>query len=270
MSFNKKTPLILVKLGGSLITNKEIDASVKKEVLKDLISQIKKIRNDFPGIQLIIGHGQGSFAHVPAKKYETMSGFINENSRLGMAIVQDKAAQLNRLVVEEFLSQEIPAVTFAVSNTVITDNRNEKSNFFALLEEQLNQGLFPITYGDVLVDSKVGCTIWSTDIILNYLASKFIETGYLIDKVIHLTEVAGFLDDDGQIIENIEQQNWPELKKFLTKTRGVDVTGGMELKIEESLDLAKKHQVISYVIAGKDNNLYKLIAGENWVGTKIY
>jgi isopentenyl phosphate kinase len=39
-----------------------------------------------------VGHGQGSFAHVPASKYQNYGCFINEESVLGMAIVQDSAA----------------------------------------------------------------------------------------------------------------------------------------------------------------------------------
>lgn len=267
--FSKKTPIILIKLGGSFITNKESSMSLKRSVIKNIIDQIIKIQQELPDKKLIIGHGQGSFAHVPAKKYQTIDGFINDESRLGMAIVQDRAAQLNRSIVEEFLKKKVPAVTFAASNTLITKNREAQNDFFVLLESYLEQGLFPVTFGDVIVDDSMGCTIWSTESILGFLTEKFTEKNYIVEKIIHLTEVSGFLNQDQEVLPEITNKNWPELKKMLTKTRGADVTGGMKLKIEESLQLANDYGVSSYIIPGKDDNLFKLLVEKQKVGTKI-
>jgi len=267
--FSKKTPIILIKLGGSIITNKESHMSLRKSVIKKLVRQIIKIQTDFPDKKLIISHGQGSFAHVPAHKYKTMDGFINEDSVYGMAVVQNAAAQLNRAVVKEFLKEGIPAATFAMSNSLITNNKKAVKDFFGLLETYLEKGLFPITCGDVIVDESMGCTIWSTEKILGHFVKRFKENGYCVEKVIHLTGVAGFLDKEKEVIPEITNKNWENLKSLLTKTKGIDVTGGMSLKIEESLMLANKYGVNSYIISEKNNNLYKLLADKKWLGTKI-
>jgi isopentenyl phosphate kinase len=243
--------------------------SMKNGFLASLVKQVSRAVEEKPSKRFIIGHGSGSFGHVTAVKYETIRGFVNGESRLGMAIVQDAAAQLNRKVVYEFIKNDLPAVTFSPSNTLVASGRKQQQNFFKLLEMYLEKGLFPVTYGDVIVDIKQGCTIWSTEEVLAFLAQMFLGEGYTVDSMVHVTEVAGFLDEQKQLIPEITAKTWPDLKKHLGKTKGFDVTGGMALKIEESLELAKRG-VKSVILSGMvPDNLYNYLVGKEWVGTTI-
>jgi isopentenyl phosphate kinase len=264
-----KQNLTLIKLGGSIITDKEISMSLRKATLRRLIGEIASAKQEKPEQMLIVGHGQGSFAHVPASKYQTMAGFINEESLMGMAIVQDSAATLNRLVVYEFIKHELPAVSFYASNTIVTNQRKELFFCADAIKEYLQKDLLPVTCGDVLVDKKQGCTIWSTEKILAFLADYFLEQKIKINKIIHVTEVAGFLDKQGQLVPEITAETWPTISRDLRNTRGFDVTGGMGLKIEESLILAKKG-IESVIISGiLKNNLYWALTDQDCVGTTI-
>jgi isopentenyl phosphate kinase len=264
-----KKNLTLIKLGGSIITDKEIPMSLRGAVLKRLVGEIASARQEKPDQLLIVGHGQGSFAHVPASQYQTMDGFVNEDSVLGMAIVQDSAASLNRLVVHEFLKHELPAVSFYASNTIVTKKRKVSAFCADVVNQYLQQGLLPITCGDVLVDTDQGCTIWSTEKILAFLADYFLEKQIQVNKIIHVTEVAGFLDKQGQVVPEITASSWPKISKDLRHTRGFDVTGGMGLKIEESLALAKKG-IESVIISGMlKDNLFWALSGQDCVGTII-
>lgn len=264
-----KKNLTLIKLGGSIITDKEIPMSLRKATLRRLVGEIASAKQENPQQMLIVGHGQGSFAHVPATKYQTMAGFVNEESLLGMAIVQDSAATLNRLVVQEFIKHELPAVSFYASNTIVTSKR-EKLHFCAdVVKEYLDKDLLPVTCGDVLVDRKQGCTIWSTEKILAFLAEYFLKQEIKLNKIVHVTEVAGFLDKQGQLVPEITAETWPKISRDLRHTRGFDVTGGMGLKIEESLALAKKG-IESVIISGMlKNNLYWALTNQDCVGTTI-
>ncbi len=261
--------LTLIKLGGSVITDKEIPMSLRKNILTRLVGEIARAKQENPDQLLVVGHGQGSFAHVPASKYQTMAGFINEESLLGMAIVQDSAATLNRLVVHEFLKHNLPAVSFYASNTIVTKKRKKAAFCAEVINEYLRKGLLPVTCGDVLVDKEQGCTIWSTEEILAFLAPYFLEQKIQVNKIIHVTEVAGFLDKTGQIVPEITAQNWTKVSQDLHRTRGFDVTGGMGLKIEESLNLAKKG-IESVIISGMlKENLYWALTDRDCVGTSI-
>jgi isopentenyl phosphate kinase len=259
----------LIKLGGSIITNKEIPMEVRKDVLNRLVEEIARARAEQPEMLFMVGHGQGSFGHVPATKYQTIKGFINEESVLGMAIVQDSAAQLNRIVVHAFLEAGIPAVSLYASNTLITNNRASDSYFIDVFEEYIQHGLFPITGGDVIVDRGQGCTIWSTEEVLAFFAQQFRTRGWNVEQIVHVTEVDGVYDHQHQIVPVVTAENWPEIQKAIGGTRGFDVTGGMALKISESLELAKAG-IPSKILSGlKAHNLYNALSNRDWVGTTI-
>lgn len=264
-----KQNITLIKLGGSIITNKEIPMMVREAVLKRLVHEIVRARQE-TGELFIVGHGQGSFAHAPALKYKTMDGFINEQSPMGMAITQDSAAQLNRIVVKEFLAAGMPAVSFNFSNSMVT-NKNAAQHWCGeVLEEYLAKGLFPITCGDVLVDATKGCTIWSTEKVLGYLAQYFASSKkYQIKKMIHVAEVAGVLDGAGQVVPEITTSNLEKVRELITTTKGFDVTGGMAHKLEESMKLAVGG-VRTGIITGLEKDfLYKSLTSEEMPGTVI-
>ncbi|MBU0576507.1 hypothetical protein KJ654_02495 [Patescibacteria group bacterium] len=261
--------IILIKLGGSIITNKEVPMLVRAQSLQGLIGEIARARKKTKSV-FILGHGQGSFAHVPALRYKTMDGFINSDSLMGMAITQDSAAKINRIVVEECLSQELPAVSFTFCNTLVTKNKKQHSWDDQVFTQYLTKGLLPVTYGDVIVDSQQGCTIWSTETIFSFLVEWLQQkTDYKVKKVIHVNEVAGVLNHLGKVVPLISTKNAVEVKKMMTKTKGFDVTGGMWHKIEESLKLAQA-QVESQIISGlKKDNLYKALVNQDCEGTRV-
>ncbi len=264
-----KKSITLLKLGGSIITDKDIPMSLRTEVLTGLVTQIAKYRQENPDELLVVGHGQGSFAHMPASKYRTMEGFVTEESVFGMAVVQDSAAQLNRYVVHEFIRHEVPAVTLAPSNILITNGRKPAKAFLELLEGYLAKGLFPVTGGDVLLDLQQGCTIWSTEEVLAFLARELQTRQFTVSKILHITEVAGVLDESGQIIPRLTPANWPGYKAAIGNTKGFDVTGGMMLKVQESIDLLEVG-VESYILSGlAKDNVYKALSNKDWVGTRV-
>lgn len=264
-----KQKLTLIKLGGSIITNKEVPMMVRADVLKQLVTEIVRAQKETGGLY-IVGHGQGSFAHAPALRYKTMDGFINEDSRMGMAVTQDSAAQLNRIVVQEFLAHSIPAVSFYFSNSMVTDSDKAKHWCGEVMEEYLAKGMVPITGGDVLVDRTKGCTIWSTEKILGYLAEHFSESqAYSVQKIIHVTEVEGVLDASGCVIPQITSKNIREVEKLIGVTKGFDVTGGMGHKLEESMKLAQKGMQVGIISGLKKDTLYHSLVGDTVVGTAI-
>ncbi len=269
MSPQQQKPVILIKLGGSIITNKEIPMQLRVDVLNRLVKEIVRARAAFPNKLFVVGHGSGSFAHVPATQYKTMNGFVNGESRLGMAIVQDSAAQLNRHVVHSFLEAGVPAVSLYPSNSLVTKNRLADSHFVDVFEEYIAQGLFPITGGDVILDRAQGCTIWSTEEVLGFFAEEFLQRGWQVEQLVHVTEVPGVFDAESKVIASITPETWQGQKQHITTTKGFDVTGGMFTKIEESLKLANKGINVKILSGLKAENLYQALTGNSWEGTSI-
>lgn len=261
--------VILIKLGGAVITNKDIPMSVRTQVLRRLVGEIARARQE-KNLTVVIGNGAGSFAHVPAAHYRTMEGFVLPESRMGMAITQDSAAQLNRRVVAECLKQGIPAVTVAPSNSLVTKERKADTFFTDAFETYLQDELVPVVYGDVLADRKMGCTIWSTDTVFNFFAHKFYEHGWKVEQIIHVTEASGVWRNDAhEIYPKITEEMRDEVRGKMVDTKGFDVTGGMWHKIEESLSLAELN-IPTRILSGLQKEaLYKTLIGEDNIGTQI-
>ena len=140
---------------------------------------------------------------------------------------------------------------------------------FQVLDQYLEKGLLPITGGDVIVDENMGCTIWSTEKVLSFLADYFLKKGWQVNKIIHVTAVDGMLDHNQHTIPFITAQNWPEQKRYLNGVKGFDVTGGIAHKIEEALLLAQKN-IQSFILSGfKKDNLFRALTGQDWIGTTI-
>lgn len=260
---------ILLKLGGSVITDKNSKNTLRKDVLGQLVGEIYKFRSENPGQFLIVGHGQGSFAHFPAKQYQTKAGFVSSDSRFGMAITQFTVGQLHQLVLAEMLRQKLPAVSFRVNSSAIA--RNSKQTFLAgeVLLENLNQGLLPVTSGDVLVDSLKGCTVWSTEIILEEIARFLLNHDLKVSRIVHVTDVAGVIDGNGKTIPEISPDDVGKVKNNIVASNKTDVTGGMWHKIESCLGVSGVG-IESVIITGLvKNNLYNCLSGKNFIGTTI-
>ncbi len=264
---NKSTPLVFVKIGGSLITDKTKPYFLKKEALAIICDEIK--RASALGKTLIIGHGAGSFAHVPAKKYQTHKGIINEESYRGIAEVADVAAQLNRIVVKALLAKGVNAVSVSPLSTIIAKNHELQSFCTGSIEELLRLGLLPVLYGDQILDTQLGCTIYSTEKTLGYLAIILKKKGYIIERIIHCGQTNGVYDADGKTIPLITPSTFENIRNVLGASGGVDVTGGMIHKVEETLALAKQG-IPGLIIDGIEHgSLSKAIAGERVLGTRI-
>ncbi len=234
--------LILVKLGGSVITDKSKPYTARIDVIKKLAKKIKLFKNK--NTDLIIGHGAGSFAHVPAAKYQTQKGIINGQSVWGFCETADAAIQINRLVVSQFLKLKIPVVSFAPLSFIY-----DKKTIINHIKKALDLGIIPVIYGDVIMNKKQGFEIYSGEKTLDILATK-LSKNYKKIKIIYYTDTNGVHDSAGKTIPLITPKNFFEVKKFLTGSENTDVTGGMVHKVKESLKLVNNLDAEVYITNG--------------------
>ncbi len=73
--------IVFIKLGGSVITKPE-PYTADYDVIKSVLTEIKEIKEK-RHINILIGHGGGSFPHIPAHEYRVSEGIINEKSLYG-------------------------------------------------------------------------------------------------------------------------------------------------------------------------------------------
>lgn len=259
--------LVLIKLGGGLITDKKVRYGLRKEVLERLVKEIAEGVKRSKGTHYIVGNGAGSFAHWSAKEYRTAEGFVDEGSRVGMGIVRHDAVKLNQIVVEELLKAGVPAFSFAPSSLMSVKNGEVKEVFLESMRDALEKGMVPVVHGDVVVDEHKGSVIFSTEKVFAVLASSLAES-YEKVEIIHLSSEEGVLANGG-VVEEITRSSFSDVKEVLAGSGGVDVTGGMLHKVEESLELTEKG-IESVIVSGlKEGRLKETLSGGQVVGTRI-
>lgn len=255
-----KKQLILIKLGGSLITDKNRPFYAKRQVINRLANEIKASLSD--KFDLIIGHGSGSFGHVVASKYHTQNGISDKNGVKGLSLVADAAIQINRIVMQSFLKAKLPVISFAPASFITASNQNLDSVLTKQIKTSLKIGIIPIIYGDVILDDKQGCCIFSGEKILDILA-KSLKDKYQSVKIILCGDTNGVLDAKNNTISKISPKSFKAISSFVGKSGGIDVTGGMMHKVEASIKLTTDLGIETYIINGKVSGKLKSVFLEN-------
>jgi len=260
--------LTIIKLGGSLITDKEKPLTANEGVIRRLGKEILEVSKKYKG-KIIIGHGSGSFGHAIAAKYQTQRGLINKNSLEGVAKVSDTAIALDRIVIKNLLKAGLKVVSFSPGSFAVSKSQKADKFFLGAIEEALNIGIIPLVYGDVVFDKTQSFTIFSTEIVIGILV-KGLAKYYNIEHIIYIGVTDGVYDSNKKTIGNITPANFGKVRKAIHGSNTTDVTGGMIHKVKESLDLVKKYKTNIYIINGnKKGALKKVIGKKKIMGSRI-
>jgi len=227
--------LIFVKLGGSLITDKQQAATVYPEVLRRLAQELRTALDENPEMQILLGHGSGSFGHWEAQHYGTRQGVETPDGWEGFAKVSAAASRLNRIVVDTFLEAGVPVIAFQPSASALAEEGNIVTLAIKPIRQALNAGLIPLIFGDVAFDRAWGGTILSTEDLFVYLAGIMQP-----ERILLLGNAPGVLGNQKQVIPLITPENYPGIIPYLKGSGGVDVTGGMAEKVKQMIALAQQ------------------------------
>ncbi len=217
---------ILLKLGGSVITDKNADCVIHYDQLSRLASAISGADSK----SIILIHGAGSCGHPEAKRYGLEQGAVAGRTD-GIYITHRAVSRLNEAVVDTLRKEGIPAAGIHPFHTAVADKGRLLSFECRHLEKMLMLGMVPVIHGDVVMDLSRGACIVSGDQLARYLA---IALG--INRVGLATDVPGVLDG-GQVVPVITRHMMPAL--HIGSSMHTDVTGGMRGKMNELLDLAQ-------------------------------
>lgn len=260
--------LILIKLGGSVLTDKMRRQTFREDHLARLVAEVVRFREQRKA-KLIIAHGAGSFGHEAASKYQTKDGALDNNSLLGMAHVASIAEGMNSRVIAEFLKQKVPAVALSPRAMIVTKKQKFESMFAEAIKEILAVNGLPILFGDVVFDLDQGWTIYSSENVLSAVCAALKDT-FQIQKLLLVSDTDGVYDGQGKTIPEITSKNFADVSQAIGKARGFDVTGGMRHKVEAALMLAKTG-IVSHIINGtKPDVLYNTLLERDVKGTIIH
>jgi isopentenyl phosphate kinase len=253
MTVESTDGLVFVKLGGSVITDKNRSETDRPEVIARLADEVAHALAGRPDLRLILGHGSGSFGHTVAQHYGTRQGVRTRAQWQGFAEVATVAATLNRIVTEQFLEAGVPAWSLQPSASAWCRAGDLVSLATRPIAYALDRGMVPMVYGDVALDEVQGGTIISTEQIFAYLACRF-RPGQLV----LVGAVDGVYDEDplrnpfARRIPEISRDNWEEVRAKLGGSHATDVTGGMQTKVEEVVHLARELPGLTgHIISGE-------------------
>lgn len=268
---NPKGAVVFLKLGGSLITDKRVAETARPDVIAQMAATIAAVRARQPAMQLVVGHGSGSFGHVFGQRYGTRRGATTPAEWYGFAATGDAAARLNRIVTAALLAAEVPAWSIQPGVALRCADGRVVAGPEETVAVALARGVVPVVYGDVALDSVRGCTIASTEEIFERLAD-FLRPARIVlaGEVDGIFTADPFVDPAAQRIARITPADFDAIAGGLGGSHGVDVTGGMRAKVEQALAMVRSHPGLEIVVcSGLDGaSLAAALAGEP-AGTRI-
>ena len=244
-------PLVYLKLGGSLITDKHNLETPRLDVLERLAREIAQARKERPRLRLVLGHGSGSFGHISARRHGTRSGVSSADQWYGFAATADAAARLNRIVTAHLLRAALPAWTVQPSVALRCQDGRVINGPEETVRLALERGLLPLIHGDVALDSVRGGTIASTEEIFEQMAAQLPPV-----RIVLAGEVDGVFTSDplrdptAVMLREITPASFESLQASLGASHATDVTGGMAAKVEQSLRMVRALAGLQVIICG--------------------
>jgi len=242
--------MILIKLGGSIITNKKKPLSARRKTIDSLSKNLKKI--DEP---IIVVHGGGSYGHYWSVKYD-MHTKEKKYDLKGVAIVKNSMIELNKIILDSLLKNKInpyclPPTDFMSGNKPILKKIKE-------IEKIAKSGLIPVTYGDALWYGDKKTYILSGDKIMTHIA-----------KILKPRLCIFAINEDGLYFDLKSKKLIYELtgEHPLISENKMDVTGGMTRKVEEALKISKMGINVFFVNGDKPERIVKAIKNKKFEGT---
>ena len=256
--------MFIIKLGGSVITDKAKECCFKQETVDQLAAELKHANKE-----IILIHGAGSFGHILAKKYKLNDGLKRKSQVEGFALTQAMVQRLNNLVLASLHNHDLPAVSLPPHAVLSLSNRKLSRVDCTVFKKYLDLGFLPVSFGDVALDSRLGFSICSGDLLVQLLAAEFKP-----EKVIFV------LDEDGLYSANpktekhaafFETVTMKDLEHLSTRLdTHADVTKGMEGKLQTIKNIAKAGVDTVLLNGNVHNRLYDTLKGKKVRSTIVY
>ncbi|KAL3945865.1 MAG: hypothetical protein SGBAC_000016 [Bacillariaceae sp.] len=270
--------VVIVKIGGSSVTNKATKESVNEEYLdwfartvSDNVGQEFKGAdaaeqgNSQLGAAFILIHGAGSFGHHSAKEYglsgqtgepdvsKVISIGENRHRKRGLAETRLSVQKLNHLVVSKLIEHGVNAVGISPGFGIpgLEAHLHLQPEAINILEEvvlrTINAGLVPVMHGDACMYGS-DAAILSGDTLVEVLGSL-----NWVSDAIFITDVDGVYDEDPRQNPNAKLLPKifvdPESGSLMINVKASgsshehDVTGGLKTKLKAAARIAMSKTV---------------------------
>ncbi|WP_455449592.1 isopentenyl phosphate kinase [Natrinema thermotolerans] len=243
--------MIVLKLGGSVITAKDRPETLDGDALARAADAIAALEDDE---DLVVVHGGGSFGHHNASEHgvTTTAGTRDATAALD---IHGAMKTLNQFVLGRLLERDVEAVPVHPFSAGHRDGEGELDLPTGQVETMLAEGFVPVLHGDMIAHAGEGATVVSGDELVAALA-RALEA----DRVGLCSTVPGVLDGEDAVIDRID--DFDAVADVLGASEATDVTGGMAGKVRTLLDLEAEASIFGL------GSLASFLDGEN-PGTTI-
>jgi len=219
----------VLKLGGSLVTEKHSPETVDDDALADALDAVAGALAEGGLDDLVLVHGGGSFGHHHAAERGVSASQGTSDARDVVAI-HDAMGRLNATVVERLHDREVDALPVRPLSLASRNAAGDLDLPTRGLERMLGEGFCPVLHGDGVAQTSKGVTILSGDEIVVSLAHSL-----SVDRVGLCSTVPGVLDSEGKVVKRVDR--FGDVAAALGGSDATDVTGGMAGKVRTLLDL---------------------------------
>ncbi|HYB79583.1 MAG TPA: isopentenyl phosphate kinase [Thermoplasmata archaeon] len=255
--------VVIVKLGGSVITRKRDVERIRPKVLARLAREVASVRD----VKVVLLHGAGSFGHPGAHRFGLArppgDGAAGAERARGAAIVAAEVRRLHLAVLRELVS----AGASPASVPMATHARNRAGELVHLdpspVASALEGGFLPVSFGDVVPDDAWGSSILSADTIAVALAPAL-----GVERVVFVSDVEGILEGPPGRRRSTVREVTPETVASLRPPSGApDVTGGIRGKATAMLAIAAAGADAGLISGLSDGAVARAIHGATEYGS---
>jgi isopentenyl phosphate kinase len=242
--------MLLIKLGGSIITNKAKPLSPRRKAIDGIVRSLKKTDED-----IVVVHGGGSYGHYWSVKYDMHTRPKKYDIR-GVSVVKNSMVELNKIILDSFLKNKLNPYCLPPTDFMMRDKPSTQK--IKEIKKIAESGMIPITFGDALWYGNKRSYILSGDKIMSILAK------VLRPRLsIFVLNVDGLYDDlkTKKLISEFKNE------KISMKKTSLDVTGGMSRKVQEASKISKMGLKVFFVNGNKPQLIENAIKGKKFEGT---
>jgi len=252
---------VLVKLGGSLLTDKSKDMTMRPDVAQRVVSEVAQARR--PTVLL---HGAGSFGHPFVKRFGIGTAPFDSAKLVGVSQTFTGVSYLAAEVLGLASESGLRTVPVPLHLEDIKTGSLPKA-VADEVEGLLYDGFTPVLHGTLVRDPDAGWRVLSADEILASLAARLKPALCLF-----ATDVDGLYERDPKQFPNarlmpVVRGKGPAFAAA-SGAAGADVTGRMEGKLAHAR-AAAKHAPTSIVNGMAPGRLMAAMQGRPVVGTRI-
>jgi isopentenyl phosphate kinase len=265
--------LTVIKLGGSLLTDKSRPYEVRKSVIESTVRELKTCMDEELIESLVVVHGVGSIGHPPVLEHKLHQGYKGPEQFIPLSKTQRIVNEFRYMLTEEFQKVGLPVNLLHPSSMIVAEKMRFAKTSFEPLKGWLSLGMVPLLGGDLLYDTAMGFSVGSGDALAVELAKQL-----NAKRLIFAMDVPGIFDDnphtntDATLLKEIDIHDITQVLKGMKQIGKVDASGAMKGKLASvvlAMDLIEGGLDTALLSMMDYGNLLAFLKGEEIDCTRI-